>query len=292
MINKIKIISDSACDLPEDYLKEHDITSIPFYIMDNSDSEQYIVSVDKLYEEMLSNPNKMYKTACPSPETYFKTFKESTDKKIPVICVSISKEISGSFNSATLARTMILEENPSAQVAIIDSTLNSASQGLVVSNIQILRDRGLPFDEIVAKIEENKHTGKIAFFVDNLNYLEHGGRIGKMKSLVSKLLNIKPLIIMEKGNIHTGGMAIGIKKSVAKVIETISNSIKQVGDVIANYRFTVGYGANKAMGESLKTVFLEQFALNSAEVAFHQIGCTTAVHTGPHTYGVGMIKKV
>jgi len=260
--------------------------------MDNSDSEQYIVSVDKLYEEMLSNPNKMYKTACPSPETYFKTFKESTDKKIPVICVSISKEISGSFNSATLARTMILEENPSAQVAIIDSTLNSASQGLVVSNIQILRDRGLPFDEIVAKIEENKHTGKIAFFVDNLNYLEHGGRIGKMKSLVSKLLNIKPLIIMEKGNIHTGGMAIGIKKSVAKVIETISNSIKQVGDVIANYRFTVGYGANKAMGESLKTVFLEQFALNSAEVAFHQIGCTTAVHTGPHTYGVGMIKKV
>lgn len=291
-MKKIKIISDGACDLPETYVQEHKISIIPFYIMDESGVSR-LVDVNALYEDMLQNPNKMFKTACPSPETYYQIFKEYVDKDIPVICVCISKELSGSHNSACVAKNMIAEEKPDAKVAIIDSMHNSASQGLVVKNIQIMRDQNLGFEEICTKIEENRTTGKIAFFVDNLKYLENGGRIGKLKGLVSKLLNLKPHIVMENGNIRSGGIAMGLKKSIVKVIDTILNSIKNIGDKITNYHFTVGYGANKEMGETLMSAFKERLSVaQQEELSFHQIGSTSAVHTGPHTYGIAMIKKI
>jgi len=292
MKNKLKIVTDGASDLSEEYLNTHDITNIPFYITDNSNDQPYLMDVDELYEEMLKNPNKMFKTACPSPDAYYNVFKENVDKGFAVLCVCISKELSGSFNSATIAKNMILEEKPDAQVAIIDSIQNSASQGLVVRNLQTLKEKDLDFKKALEKIEENKKTGRIVFFVDNLKYLENGGRIGKLKSLVSSLLNIKPLIIMENGNIHSGGMGLGIKKSMAKVMDTVKNFIAQFGKTFANYNFTIGYGATKEIGENLKTAFEKQYSLNSADINFDQIGSTSAVHTGPHTYGIGMIEKV
>jgi len=292
MINKIKIITDGASDLPEDYLKAQDITNIPFYINDGMGGEDKFITSTQLYKEMLENPNKMFKTACPAPETYYNEFKKNVDKGYSVFCICISKELSGSFNSANIAKNMLLEENPKAQIAVIDSLHNSASEGLVVMNAQVLRDKNLDFNTILEKIEENKKSGKIIFFVDNLNYLEHGGRIGKIKSLVSKLLNIKPMIIMEDGNIHSGGMGIGIKKSMAKIIENVLNTIKPLNVKLSNYRFIVGYGANKELGESLKASFLENREINASDVEFHQIGYTSAVHTGPHTYGIALIKKV
>lgn len=130
-----KIISDSACDLPQAYVNEHDIAIVPLSV--SFDGETYYrdgvdITRNECYQKMVDNPGIYPKTSLPSVDSYYTTFKEYVEKDIPVICFTISLIFSGSYNSAMNAKGLVEEEYPDAKIYIIDTKQNTVTQALII----------------------------------------------------------------------------------------------------------------------------------------------------------------
>ena len=174
----------------------------------------------------------------------------------------------------------------------VDSMKNSATQGLFVINLARLAANGKSFEDIKKYIEDDPDSGKILFTVGNLNYLIAGGRIGKLKGLVANKLNIKPIITMKDGVLASGGFGIGIKNTLNKLIDMAKSYFEKTKQNIKEFMFCVGFGCERAEGENFLKLCKEKLGLCDNQIKMNQIGATTIVHTGPHTYGFAFMKNV
>lgn len=286
----IKIISDDACDLTKEEVEKYDIDIVHFKISDEDGND--IENVEKLYEMELNNPKMRFFSACPSVDEYYQLFKTYAEKGCDIISVAISAKFSGSHNSACVAAQMIQEEFKNIKIMAVDSMKNSATQGLFVINLARLAQSGKSFEEIKKYIEDDPDSGKILFTVGNLNYLIAGGRIGKLKGLVANKLNIKPIITMKDGVLASGGFGIGIKNALNKLIDMAKSYFEKTKQNIKEFMFCVGFGCERAEGENFLKLCKEKLGLCDDQIKMNQIGATTIVHTGPHTYGFAFMKNV
>ena len=193
------------------------------------------------------------------------------------------------------ARDIILEDYPQAKIAVIDSQINTVLQGLLVIEAAKMRNSGMGYEELITKIEELKSTGRIFFTVENIDYLVHGGRIGKLLGSATKTLNLRPLIVLREGEIHAGGIARGRKKSTEKVMELMIKHIQENGNDLSKYSLSVGYGFDMEEGKKFYNEAIiklrEVFPGHEPDIILCQIGATISVHTGPHPLGFGVIEK-
>lgn len=286
----IKIISDDACDLTKEEIKKYDIDIVKFKISDEDGND--IENVEKLYEMELNNPQMRFFSACPSVDEYYQLFKKYAEKGCDIISVAISAQFSGSHNSASVAAQMIRDEFKNIKILAVDSMKNSATQGLFVINLAKLAKAGKSFDDIKKYIEDDPDGGKILFTVGNLNYLISGGRIGKLKGLVANKLNIKPIITMKEGVLDSCGFGIGIKNTLNKLIDLAKLYFEKTKQNIKEFMFCVGFGCEKEQGESFLQLCKEKLGIADDKIKLNQIGSTTIVHTGPHTYGFAFMKCV
>ena len=286
----IKIISDDACDLTKEEIKKYDIDIVKFKISDEDGND--IENVEKLYEMELNNPQMRFFSACPSVDEYYHLFKQYAEKGCDIISVAISAQFSGSHNSASVASQMIRDEFKNIKILAVDSMKNSATQGLFVINIAKLAQAGKSFDDIKKYIEDDPDGGKILFTVGNLNYLISGGRIGKLKGLVANKLNIKPIITMKEGVLDSCGFGIGIKNTLNKLIDLAKLYFEKTKQNIKEFMFCVGFGCEKEQGESFLQLCKEKLGIADDKIKLNQIGSSTIVHTGPHTYGFAFMKCV
>ena len=238
---------------------------------------------------MVDNPGVFPKSSLPSTQDYYDSFLKYVNLGLKVICLCITRKFSGSFNSAMNARTMVLDENPNAEITIIDTTVNTVLQGLVVKEACKLRDNGATYEEVIKSIEDNKETGRIFFTVSELSYLQHGGRIGKLASIVGDILRITPLITLKEGEIFSSGIAISRKRALMKVKDLLAKYMKEVNATPDTYRLAVGYGYDKEEGYQFKEQLQKLYPEYNIDI--EHIGATIGVHTGPHPLGVGIIKK-
>ena len=286
-----KIISDSACDLSKKYIAEHDITIVPLSV--SFDGETYYrdsidISRDECYERMVSNPGVYPKTSLPSVDSYYNAFKEFTDKGIPVVCFTITLIFSGSYNSAMNAKEMIEEENPDANITVIDSKQNTVTQALIIDQMVRMRDAGISFEDSLKKLEPLMASARIFFTVGSLDYLKMGGRIGKLASIASKI-DVKPVIIMKDGDISLGGIGRNRNKLKAKVLSTAKVYLDENGK--DNFVVSVGYGYDKTEGVSFMNDVEETLGVKLNSETNVAIGIVSGVHTGPHPIGLGVIRK-
>ena len=128
----------------------------------------------------------------------------------------------------------------------------------------------------------------------NTDYLKHGGRIGKVASVASSALNLKPIITLKDGSIDASGIARSRKKSIAKTYELLKNYFAENGEDPNNYVYRVGYGYDREEGLEYKKEFDEVMrGLGyKGETDIAHIGATICVHTGPYAIGAGLIKKI
>ena len=288
---EIQIVTDGAADITKEEGLKRGIAVIPFYVYSTQDINRSFSDANELYEEMVKNPKEVFKTACPSPEEFYNPFKEAVEQGKGVICVTITQKFSGSYSSAMLARTRILEEFPEAKVCVIDSQMNSALQGLFVDEIERMVLAGLPFDEIAAKADALIPQGKIMFTVGTLDYLRAGGRIGALQYVITKTLSVRPLITMQDGDIKSGGLGLGIHGAMKKVVSNVADFFARIGGNMDDYRFVVGYGADRSLGEKISELFHKAFPDFRGNLPMKQITEVSAVHTGPSTVGFGFLKK-
>ena len=128
-----------------------------------------------------------------------------------IICICITTKFSGSFNSAINAKNILLDDYPNAKIEIIDATVNTVLQGMLVEEAVVKKNTGASFEETVSYVNEIKKTGRIFFTIGSMDYLVHGGRVGKLSGIAAGALGIKPLILLQEGEIFNNGITRGRK---------------------------------------------------------------------------------
>lgn len=291
-----QIITDSSCDLSVELVKEKKLQVVPFYV--SFDETNYLkeneeIKVHEFYQKMIDNPGIFPKTSLPSVEDYMEAFTPYVEKGMDIICICITTKFSGSYNSASTAKDILLEDHPDIRITVIDATVNTVLQGILVLEAVRMQENGKDYDEVVEEIEKIKGTGRIIFTVGNMDYLIHGGRVGKVMKVAVNALKIRPMIILKEGEIFPFGIARSRKKSIQKVIEKMKAHFEEIKESPDDYEIVIGYGYDyeeavefrKELLESLKTYS------NKTEIDIFQIGAMIGVHTGPYPLGVGLIRK-
>ena len=178
-MNKIKIVTDSSCDLNKDIIEKYNIKVVPLNVSFGEDTYIDGELDKKEFYERMKNSNELPKTSCPSPEKFMKSYEGDED----VIIFTIASALSGTYSAALLAKNMMLEENPNKKIAVIDTETGSIAQGQFIIKAAKLREEGKTFEEIVETIEILK---KDKFFYGSLETLENAIKGGRVNPLAGK----------------------------------------------------------------------------------------------------------
>ena len=220
-----KIIGDSCTDLTDEMKKEGFVSLVPLTLSiegeDFIDDETFDQKV--FIDKMKASP-ECPKSACPSPERYMREFEGEEECYV----VTLSGKLSGSYNSAVLARSMYLEEHPEAKIEIVDSQSASCGQMLIALKIRELKEKGLSFEEVQKKITEFRDNMKTKFVLESLENLRKNGRLTNMTAMICNVLSIKPVMAAKEGEIIKIDQARGTNKALLRMIDYIVEDAKDV----------------------------------------------------------------
>lgn len=291
-MRKFQLISDSSCDTPRELLEKYQIHTIPFYVsFDETIYEKEIeeISLEKFYSR-LTTEKVFPKTSLPSVQDYIDTFTPYLKQGLDILCLNLSKKFSGSYQSARTAKDILLEDFPNANIYILDSYQATAGQGLTLMQAAKMMEAGLTLEETVIQLEQLRLTSRIMFTVGTLEYLQKGGRVGKAASLAGTILNLKPMIVLENGELFPKGTVRGRKKSLERVISMTREYFESIGEKFDHYDFCLATGTCAEETQQLQRM-LEELIERKIEYPLFPIGVTIGTHTGPDALGVVFIKK-
>ena len=231
-----KIIADSGCDFREmaNLAKDTQFESVPLTIQ--VENEIFIddkkLDIDLMMEKMYAS-SAASKSACPSPDDYLKSF-EGADK---IFVVTITGTLSGSNNSAQVAKKIFLEEHPDAQIHVIDSLSAGGEVDLLVTKLNELIQQDLSFDEVVEVINRYQEKTKLLFVLAKVDNLVKNGRLSKLLGTVVGLLNIRMVgEASQTGTLELLQKARGPKKTLASAIEELLKAGYKGGRLIIAHR--------------------------------------------------------
>ena len=291
------IVSDSSCDLPESYVQTEQVEIVSFYL--SFDGEEYYregkeISIPEFYQRMAENPDCFPKTSIPSIQDYVDAFLSFVKKGLPVLCICLSRKLSGSLQAAVNAKQVVEEQFQGARIEVVDSCLATALQGMLVKNAVEMRNAGKTLDEAAEALMSLRQSGHIFFTTDDLKYLEHGGRIGKVASVAGSVLKIKPLIQFYDGELGSAELCRGRKKSLQKIIDKMESYIQDLKIEPEDYFLVTGVGLWVPEYDEFKMRLRERLGTSGFRVREWediQIGATIGVHTGPYPLGAGLLRQ-
>lgn len=180
------VISDGSCDLPEDIVKKKEIEIVHFLVsFDGNEYKKEGVEIElsEFYQRMVDEPNTYPMTAAPSPQDFYTLFERRAKEGSDILCVCISTKLSSSLQSARIAKEMLKDAYPDIRVEVLNSLSCTLMQGAYLLEVCRLRDKGCTLDETIEVMQKLIKSGRILFTVGNLDYLHHGGRIGKVTAI-------------------------------------------------------------------------------------------------------------
>lgn len=220
-----KIVVDSCCELPEEYLQDPRFEIVPLEL----EVGEYRVTDDEHFNQAeflkrVAEYPKCPKSACPSPEKFREAYRTEAEH---VYVITLSSHLSGSYNSAVLGMNLYREKYGKKQIHVIDSESASCGETQIARKLVELEEQGVSFEEIVKQIEEFRSNVHTYFVLDNLETLRKNGRLTGVKALVASTLSIKPIMAGDKGNIVQRGQSVGMKKALRRMAEIV---LEEAGD--------------------------------------------------------------
>lgn len=215
-----KIVIDSCGELLDEWKNNEHIESVPLTLTVGGEDIIDDETFDQIsfLEKVAASP-ECPKSACPSPERYKKAFDCEAEH---VYAVTLSAELSGSYNSAVLGKNLLHEEDPEKKIHIFNSKSASIGQTLIAMKIMECEKAGLPFETVVSTVEEYIESQDTYFVLENLDTLRKNGRLSGVKALVASALKIKPVMgSTPEGTICQLDQARGINKALIKMLDHI-----------------------------------------------------------------------
>lgn len=220
-MRKVGLVIDSTFSIDPAYVKKHNIAVVPLKVLiDNKEfidgqiDPQLVVEALKLKKDV--------KTSQPSPEAFLKAYEEQLNTYESVLCLTISKELSGTNNSATLGQTIL--ENK--QVAVVDSETTINGGAYLTEKMIAYFDQGHTLKEGLVYLEELKNKGSIIFTIDNLQTLVKSGRIGKVQAVIGNILKVKPILRFKQG-------VLELEHKVRSVPSVLAYLVKEAEKLLA-----------------------------------------------------------
>ncbi len=278
----LKIITDSASDLPEEVIQRYNLHVIPTpVVIDEVDYLDGKTIHTKEFYQILDDTSRDVKTYHINPAMFEEAFLPYAKNGDSVIYLCFSTGIAGTFNAANLARTTILEDYPDFDITIVDSLCASAGFGLLVRKLLTLQENGASKETLLAAAEFYRTHIRHVFTVRTLAYLIKGGRLSKWKGTLGEALDMKPVLIVdEKGSLQVLKTVRGHKKSLKALVDYAKeHSVNPECQLLS-----VCHGEDE---EALNfTLNLIQEQLHPADICISTVGCAIGAHTGRGIVGL------
>ncbi|HEX2997454.1 MAG TPA: DegV family protein [Anaerolineales bacterium] len=280
-MTEVAVVTDSCASIPESLLERLQIQTVAYYIHRGQEVLRDLVSIQREeFVRWMLTARFLPTTASPGPGDYFDAFKQLAIGGVKeIISIQISSKVSGGFQAATVARSMMQEEFPDVRVEVVDTQNAALCQGWMVIEAARGALAGLSLDRLVETVKNMIPISHMIQTADTLKYLYMGGRIGKAQELLGSVLNIKPLIGIEDGMI----VPLGRAHSRGQAYQQMAN---MVAEVVGKGKAKIAYVHVGAQREVERLKELVEANVNVVESFIGELSPALAVHSGPGTTGL------
>ena len=276
----IKIIADSTCYLPKEYIDKYNVSIVSLNVLLNGNSyRETDLSNDWFYNEMAKSPT-IPTSSQPSIEELYSTVESLVKDGHDVVGIFLSSDMSGTFSTSNLVKNMIIENYPNAKIVMIDSRSNCMQAGFAVLEAAKAANENKSLDEVVSIAKNVIKNSKFIFVPETLDYLKKGGRIGSAAALLGSLLQIKPILTAEDGKTTVFTKVRTKKKAIDKIVNTVleQNLKSPIKGIIVHHINCQSEG--QELADRLKN------SLGLENVKIQSIGPIIGLHVGPGSIGV------
>ncbi|NHJ87607.1 MAG: DegV family protein [Asgard group archaeon] len=272
---KVGIVSDSNCDLPVEIIKKYDITIVPGKIIfgDEEVRKHYVDITNEEFYRRLVHDKEMPGTSVPSPKDYMEAYKEALTKNDEIIVFCTSSKLSNMYSVALKVANEYFDD----KVLVIDSKYITIPMGIIVSEIAKKAIEGSSRDELEKYYQDVLLLKTHAFGgIPTLTYLQKGGRIGKMASTMGNLMQVKPIISLEDGEIANIGKVRGIENIYNLLLNFTEKTLKEQ----ALESMVIGHTANLETAEKLAKA-IKDLPNAPKKIDIIEVGPGVGTHLGP-----------
>ncbi|ESU32591.1 hypothetical protein G3A_10545 [Bacillus sp. 17376] len=282
----VKIMADSACDLPLSFYEENDAILFPLKVQINGNEYEDLRTIQpkEVYDQIRAG--NLPKTSQVSPAGFKEVFTELAENKQDGVYIAFSSQLSGTYQTAVMIAEQVKEEYPDFNLSIIDTKCASLGQGLIVMEAARMAKENFSKDEIVEAVQFHSQHMEHLFTVDDLDHLAKGGRVSKASAFVGGLLNIKPLLNVEDGKLVPLEKIRGKKKLLRRIVEVM----KERGVGFKNQIVGISQADDIETATELKNIIMEE--LHAKDVYITSIGAAVGSHTGPGTIAIFFLNKL
>lgn len=284
----IKIITDSACQITDSNKNENlIILNMPVISSDKEYIEGQTINSSDMFSRMKNG--EVFKTSQIPYKTYYESFKNELESGNDVICITLSSGLTSTFQTATMAMNALLEENKDYKIIVKDSLCACSGETSVINKVLKLVELNYSFEELNEKLDEIISAQEHIFTVTNLEYLYRGGRLSKTQKVMGSLLNIRPVMSVDKndGSLYVVEKARGGKQTFIKMknlmIEKCNNNVN------LNQTLYVCYGEDEDEADLLIEKIKEDFDFK--KIVKCPLGCVIGAHTGPNMLSIYFSNK-
>lgn len=281
-MEKTAIVTDSTASIPKTLAEELQIHQVAYYIHRGLEVLRDLVTVQREeFLKWLPSAEKLPTTASPGPGDYLTMYEKLASEGInEIVSIHMTSKGSGAYQAALAAKDILKEKLPDLKIEVIDTLNVSLCQGWMVIEAARAALKGMNLAEISRIVKNMIPITRMIQTADTLRYLYLGGRIGRATRLVGSMLNIKPLISMEDGEIVALGVARGLNKAYQKMVEKIQMTVGATAKIKIAY---VHAGARKEI-QQLRSMVENRFSCVESLIA--ELSPALMVHTGPGTTGL------
>ncbi len=278
---EVAVLTDSTASLPEGVMNNLHISTVAYYIHRGQEVLRDLVTIQREeFLRWLTTARALPTTASPGPGDYLEAYQAMAERGIrQIISIHMSAKISAAYEAATVAQSMIKNLWPDLRIEVIDSRNAALCQGWMALEAARSALSGLSLDEITARVRKMIPVSHMIQTADTLKYLHMGGRIGRAQTLLGTMLNIKPLIGLENGEIVPLGRARSRGQAYAMMADIAA-------EVIGRGKAKIGYLHAGALKEAERLKGLVEARVEVAESFFGELSPALAVHTGPGMAGL------
>ena len=284
-MNNYVLVTDSACDLPYEYLEKNGILCVDLSLIFDSDNARYYnseISVNDFYEKLKNGDTS--KTSAPNPDEFGLVFENILKQEKDIIYIGLDSALSTTVTSASIAADELSEKYPERKIYVVDSLCASAGEGLAVCKTSEYMKTGKSLEEAYQYAINICPRISHRFTVETLTYLKRGGRIGAASCTIGNMLNIKPVLHVDnEGHLINTAKAHGRAKSLEMLVEAYGKTAEQLqsSDII------ISHADCAADAERLASALAERFDAKVSMIT--NIGPVIGSHAGPGTIALFFI---
>ncbi len=278
----VKIITDSTADLELEELKAFGVEMAPLSVIFDGKSykDGTELSKDDFYR-MQAEADKLPSTSQVNPDEFVEKFRPHVDNGDEVIGIFISSKISGTYQSALIAKDIIGSDN----IYVIDSKTATMALGLLVREAVKMRDSGMSASDMAQKLTELVERTEFVAIVDTLKYLKMGGRISATTAMIGGVLGISPVVAFNDGALESVGRVKGKKAKIDYLLKLLSDKPADPG-------YLFGFAHSRAYDEAseIRGIIMNDYPDSDSFIC--ELGATIGTHAGPGAFGMAYVRKV